>query len=420
MSRLCNRSWELEPFREGRLGPKDARSLERHVQVCAECRENMESDGRLRELARALPESVPNELALLRLRTRVLRDAAAGVLATRPRRGLWAGLAVLFAVGGAAAAWSLGVHPGAPPPAAAGVVATAGGGEHHAGAVEPFAASVSASGMAHFSQSRVDEVERVELDDGTLEVRVRPQRAGERFLVALPDGEIEVRGTTFDVTVDHGATVRVAVREGVVELRLRGLEAKRISAAETWTAAAGTASEPSTATSAPHADAGHPTVPSPLTPPRSQAASPPHLPAPHASPVAEHATTAGGSSSEPDDPSAYTAAAKLLRDGRNDEAAASFHAYGLAHPSASQAEDASFLEALALARAGRTDAAALAAEHHLASFPHSFHTEDAQILIARAAAQRGECEKAMALLAPWTGERAGTEVEAIRRACKAR
>jgi TolA-binding protein len=85
----------------------------------------------------------------------------------------------------------------------------------------------------------------------------------------------------------------------------------------------------------------------------------------------------------------YNAAMDLLRGGRNDEAAAAFHAFVLSQPGAPQTEDASFLEAVALARAGRSDAAGLAAEHHLASYPGSFHRKEAATLIARAAAQRG-------------------------------
>jgi TolA-binding protein len=104
----------------------------------------------------------------------------------------------------------------------------------------------------------------------------------------------------------------------------------------------------------------------------------------------------------PDDgASAYSSAVDLLRAGHGDDAAAAFHAFVLAHPSAPQAEDASYLEAVALARAGRVDAAGLAADHHLASFPASFHRKEAAILVARAAIQRANCARARVVLAPW-------------------
>jgi TolA-binding protein len=257
----------------------------------------------------------------------------------------------------------------------------------------------------------VDGVERVELDEGALEVRVRPQRAGESFFVILPDGQIEVRGTTFDVTVEGGATARVSVREGVVELRLRDVGVTRIGAGETWAAAPRKTTPLRTvAGERAAALAGHPSI---AAPPVASPASPSASVAPAS--VVAGPSAAGHSAA--DDAAAYAAATRLLREGRNDEAAAAFDAYVRAHPSASQAEDASFLEALALARGGRTDAAALAAEHHLASFPRSFHREDAVILIARAAAQRGECTKAQALLAPWASDRATAEDRALQRAC---
>ena len=119
----------------------------------------------------------------------------------------------------------------------------------------------------------------------------------------------------------------------------------------------------------------------------------------------------------PDDgASGYTAAVELLRAGRGDDAAAAFHAFLLAHPAASQAEDASYLEAVSLARAGRTDAAGLAAEHHLARYPASFHRKEAAILVARAADQRGDCSKARAVLAPWLGS-PDAEVRAAVASC---
>src|SRR5262249_32471173 len=82
-----------------------------------------------------------------------------------------------------------------------------------AGAVQP-------SGDARWRQTRIENVERVTLEDGALRIHVRHQSAGERFLVDTPDGVIEVRGTTFEVEVFEGHTTRVAVDEGVVSWRL--------------------------------------------------------------------------------------------------------------------------------------------------------------------------------------------------------
>jgi ferric-dicitrate binding protein FerR (iron transport regulator) len=357
MSGPCSRFWEIDPFRDGRLGEKGAKSFERHLRACEACRTQMKRDERLRDLARALPDDEPTELSLRRTRTRLLRDAAIGLAPAPASRGLRVGLATLVGVAGVGVSvWVvLAQHPPAPLTAMPAVAATSVASSSEGPAISPkteetLAGAVTASGVARWSQTRAEGVERVVLDDGALRLHVRPQVAGERFLVTLPDGELEVRGTTFDVSVDHGATRRVHVDEGVVDVRLGGRGTRRLGAGETWNGGA-----------------------------------PPPSPSP------SHTTGAspGPSAAAVDGAAAYVAAIGLLREGRNDEAASAFHAFSLSQPGAAQAEDASFLEAVALARAGRSDAAALAAAHHLATFPASFHRKDAEILIARGSGDAG-------------------------------
>jgi len=376
----CERSWELEIYREGRLGPKDARSFERHLKACSECKSRSECYERLRVLAGAIGQDGPNELTMRRLRTRILRDVATGATPREPRAwtrvAMAAGLAL--AVGGGAV-WL--VDGKRAPKVAAPVAATTAA--QGAAPVDRMAGTVAAMADARWTQARRDGVERVTLDDGTLTVHVRPQRFGERFLVVMPDGELEVRGTTFAVTVAGGATTRVRVDEGVVELRLQGRDPVRLERGGVWTPPA-----PVTAN-----------TPEKATPPRVVASVLP-VPAPD------------------DGASAYSSAVDLLRAGRGDDAAAAFHAFILAHPSAPQAEDASYLEAVALARAGRVDAAGLAADHHLARFPASFHRKEAAILVARAASQRADCTRARAVLAPWLAS-PDSDVRAALGSCQA-
>jgi hypothetical protein len=387
MDDFCSRLWEIDPYREGRLGNADAKSFERHLVACEACRTQLKRDERLGELARALPDDGPTELGLRRLRGRVLRDVATGVAPPAPRR-LRAGLAALvLGVGLAVTAWALTAHRA--PPAPDGTVrlttlpqAPAPDEAKSAPSAEAFAGAVVPSGAARWSQTRAQGVEQVVLEEGMLRLHVRPQVVGERFLVMLPDGELEVRGTTFEVKVERGATTRVHVDDGVVDVRLRGREPRRLGEGETWNVAASAGS---------------------ASPPAARAAP---------------ATRSSAAASEGGE--AYAAAIALLSEGRNDEAAAAFHAFVLSEPRAPQAEDASFLEAVALARMGRSDAAALAAEHHLASFPASFHRREAAILVARAAAHRGECGKARVLLAPWTGPSPDADAEATLRACEGR
>jgi FecR protein len=377
----CERSWELEIYREGRLGPKDARSFERHLKACSECKFRSECCERLRVLGGAIGQDGPNELTMRRLRTRILRDVATGATPRKPRA--WARVAMAAGIALAVGGGAVWLVDGKSAPKVATPVAATATTLQGAAPVEGLAGTIAAVAEARWTQARRDGVERVTLDEGTLAVHVRPQRLGERFLVVMPDGELEVRGTTFEVTVAGGATTRVTVDEGVVELRLRGRDAVRLERGGVWTPPA-----PVTAN-----------TPEKGTPPK---AVPSVLPVP-----------------PPDDgASAYSSAVDLLRAGRGDDAAAAFHAFILAHPAAPQAEDASYLEAVALARAGRVDAAGLAAEHHLARFPASFHRKEAAILVARAATQRADCSRVRAVLAPWLAS-PDADVRAALGSCQA-
>jgi hypothetical protein len=382
----CERSWQVDAVREGRLGARDAESFERHRRTCADCARRMVEDEKLGELTRALPDDGPSELALRRLRTRVLRDVATGVV-PRERRVPPRAVVGLVVLGAAvmAGAWAI-VGPREAPLAPARVAASDG---VRASAEAPLAGEVVPSSGARWTQVREVGLEQLRLDDGTLHVHVRPQQLGERFLVSLPDGEIEVRGTTFDVTVESGATRRVHVDDGIVELRLRDLPPRAVVGGDTWTATPAMREEPAALV----------VRPAPVSAPRPSASSPPAAPA-----TAEDGTAA------------YAAAMARLRAGDNEDAASAFHAFVLAYPRSSMAEDASFLEAVALARSGRADAAALAAEHHLASYPRSFHSKDAAVLVARASSSRGDCAKARAVLAPWI-DSTDDDVRAALRTC---
>ena len=392
-STRCDRVWEAEALREGRLGPKDEGSFERHCRTCVVCSAQLARDARLRELARALPAVEPGQLALKRLRARVLRDVTTAVpprsLLSSRRLALASALGIaLVAIAGLfAVRTSPTTRPEAPAITGAGARLPA-----------PMAAAVAASPGAVWTQARAGEVERVELATGMLRVHVRPQGPGERFLVRLPDGELEVRGTTFEVTVRDGATRHVSVDEGTVVLRLRGSPDRSLGPGTSWST-----SETSLPGSREAPEAG------------AQSATP------IAGRGAAKAETSRRRSAkvevEDEGGSLYVEAMRSFREGRYDGAAAAFHAFALAYPRASEAEDASFLEALSLARAGRADAAALAAERHLESFPRSFRRKEASILVARAASHRGRCDEALEVLAPWMNAPLDAEVGSVLNAC---
>ena len=71
-------------------------------------------------------------------------------------------------------------------------------------------------GGARWSTYRDGVVERVDLLDGSLAIRMSAPSGGRRVVVRVPDGEIEDIGTVFHVTVANGRTSRVHVDEGRV------------------------------------------------------------------------------------------------------------------------------------------------------------------------------------------------------------
>lgn len=72
----CDRTWQVDLAREGRLPPADAQSFDVHRQRCAACDAQFRSDERLADLARALPAPAVDEVAVRKLWNRVLRDRA--------------------------------------------------------------------------------------------------------------------------------------------------------------------------------------------------------------------------------------------------------------------------------------------------------------------------------------------------------
>jgi hypothetical protein len=314
---------------------------------------------RLRELFRALPVDPPDEMRVRRVRASILHAAAHPGAAPSPRGSRWVSVLAAAALVASLTVWLFPISP-----------LTSPGGAVTRGANDE-SATVTPSLGAVWSRDHDGAIDRVRLQDGSLSLEVRHRRPGERFLVELPDGELEVRGTRFEVNVEARVTAHVRVFEGRVALRRTGEAELVLGAGESWVrpkAIAPTASsEPS---SKPATARATPTVAPPTVAP-------------------------------PTDLHAYADAMALYRAGRFEQAARSFRAFVAAHPDEPEAEDAAFLEAAALAQAGRGDAAGLVAEQFLERHPSSFHARDAAILVARAARERGDCDTARRALSPW-------------------
>jgi TolA-binding protein len=378
----CDRLWEVDALREGRLGPKDAEASERHIRACEIC---FASRSRSEELDTWLEDASPREpsaLELRRLRVRMLRSVGVDHAVERSRVGMRAALggaiALCVCIGALFIHRHFAVKNSPVAIAATPVIAASSASSNAAQGTDDFMATVQAADGARWTQTRSGSLEHVALEDGALSIGVRHRNDQERLIVDLPDGTLEDRGTTFAVEAHDGHTTHVIVIEGAVALRIRGADEVELRAGSSW----------------------------------------PPIPTTHARTVSTAPAIASANRPGEDDGSAsYAAAVSLLRHRSYASAASAFHDYVQAHPNEPDAEDASYLEAVALAQAGDANGAITAAERHLSSYPKSFHRKEASLLIARLARDGGDCAKARKVLAPWLGNNPDPDAQATLRAC---
>ncbi len=321
---LCKRNWEVEALEDGRLAEKDRASFERHLATCESCTGARE---RLRELAallKATPTPEPTELEQRRARAALLGRANGSVVGQMARPVRWAFVVPLVAV----AALALFLvqrfrHIPTPPAGSSSAVANA-----------PLAPlfEVAEVGHADFSAEKVAGTSRVALRSGTASFHVEHVKPGARFLVAVPDGEVEVRGTRFVVEVAEGRTRSVVVTEGVVAVRVAGFEGE-LRAGERWPQALPSVPPPTSVSVA--------IAPAPAPPPSTRSTPGPR----------------------------FAEAMASFNKGDYGEAERLFASFVRAFPGDSRTEDAMFLIADARARRGDTNGARDAARAYLTRYP---------------------------------------------------
>jgi TolA-binding protein len=204
-------------------------TLSFHLGACAACAARWRELGRPGELARALPSAAPSAAELEQSRTRLLiafaeersRSPSAGA---RLRGRTAAAIAVSIAAAVAIVAWPA---PRQPAPIA-----------RRAGEIEfqtPHATVRARAGASYERQgSAANDV--VRLRDGTARFDVRPLATRERFRVVTGNGEVEVRGTSFQVTVAGDRLAAVHVEHGRVEVRAEGRGVMVLGPGDDWTA----------------------------------------------------------------------------------------------------------------------------------------------------------------------------------------
>ena len=311
-------------------------ALRAHVNACEDCAGTVPLfDDEVAALANGAERS-GNQMSVYRVRRRLLQDVAISatggrrVLDLRRRRAL---RGLLGATLGAMAVLVASSLSSEQPANFRAVVSTVGG--------EP----------ATWSRTVAGGFERLNLADGTVEIRVRSHRAGETFVVQVPDGYLEDRGTTFEVVVRNGHTTRVTVVEGSVACNLLGIAQRILTAGERWERPTDAPlPEPVAQSKAQMPLAMAP----PVVAPPGQAASPPHA----ARALAQAPRSARS------------------RHPRFSPPRESFEA----HP-----EDVAYLNIIRLLRASRRPDAVLAAHHYLDRFPQGFRADEMRALVERMA-----------------------------------
>ncbi len=170
---------------------------------------------------------------------------------------------------------------------------------------------------------------------------------GQRFLVTLPDGELEVHGTRFVVDVHDSATRSVDVSEGVVALRLNGQPELFLHAGERW-----------------------PRAPSGVVP---VVLAPVHSPAPSAQPLGLVPKALDTTPKTPDATSPAAArfieAARSFQSGSYATADAQLGQFIGEFPNDPRCEDAAFMRIVAHSKMGDQPGAATLAREYLGRYP---------------------------------------------------
>jgi hypothetical protein len=346
------------------LSANERAAFEEHAESCAACQRELQALAALREAVLQVPTLEAAPVHARRIRGLLLEQIREQQSAAKGS-GSWQLLAV-------AAVAALAVT--------AAVVRNYTVRDHSAVALRPLAESpvfevVNVEGAV--VTNRVDGgTARSTLARGVASFHVSHLRAGQRFLLKLPDGELEVHGTRFVTSVQNDRTQRVEVSEGVVALRLQGEPERFLRAGEHWSAPSVVPAAPAP-TPVPVDDG--PTRPSPRSDRRVMRVAARNIEPPTSAQPAAQPNLAGAPelSAGP----RFVAAASAFQAGSYARADALLAAFLRDFPRDSRCEDAAFLRAMAHSRMGdRTRAAALA-QSYLNAYPHGLRRREAETLM---------------------------------------
>jgi hypothetical protein len=368
----CPRAPQAEALEDGRLSSAERASFERHAASCAECASGLRALGRLRHGAEWLPETTPTPLEHRRQRQALLRRVSE--LRQRgpvqPRRRTFA----LVLSGALVAAVCIGFALGA----------SRSGSEASVALAAP-TYRLDASPGASWQTIEAGAALRLRLGSGSFMLEVEKLTAVQRFVLELPDGELEVIGTQFGVRVEPEGTRRVEVTEGRVALRLRGALPISLGAGESWAAereaarAADPRSVPADPRSVPAAEPTSTPAPAAAAPSERSLARARQTALPETKralepPSGEQAATAGTHNDD------FARAMAAFGAGDYGQAERLFQDFERRHPQDARQEDSTFLRAVARARRGDGAGARATAREYLERYPNGLRAPEAERL----------------------------------------
>lgn len=352
----CIHAERAEAFEDHRLSRTEEEAFASHVETCPRCERELAD---LRALADAMRSAFEHEepdaehvarsrASVLRRRAEERRDGNSG-----RRHAPWMFAAAVVAI----TAFS----------AERAYVRASGG----AASSPPLSESAPAASVVVSPVFEIEDVEgavvhsgvdrglaRSTLSRGVASFHVQSLAPGQRFLLELPDGELEVRGTRFVVSVQNGSTRRVDVSEGAVVVRLRGEPERVIRAGERWAA---------------------PSEPVASSPPIAPSTAPPSAaPAPSRAVATRPAPTSEVGAPGP----RFVDASRAFQSGSYARADVLLVAFLRDFPDDPRAEDAAFLRVMAHEKMGDHTAASKLAQDYLRAYPNGLRRREAERLAA--------------------------------------
>lgn len=341
---LCPRLWQATALQDGRLGGDDRASFERHCATCAVCRRERAALTALVDELAAVDGRRMTPLEHHRLRAIVLSRANERALLPGHRFARFGLAALAMVLAGTVGAVVLHTRGGSGPAAVP--------------VAEPMPPqlTVRAEADAKWTRTLAATTASVDLTDGKVTFELAPLEREQRFLVRVPDGEIDVHATRVVVHVSRGQTLEVTVAEGNVTFRRPAEPELHLVSGDTWLRR------------------------QPIDAPPLAAASAQEPPAKSVAGANINSTPSARAGS------IFGAAMKSFEDGDYRRADEELRAFAVTYPDDYRAEDAAYLRAVATWRAGDRDRAATLARAYLEHYPQGFRRPEARELVERAAA----------------------------------